>query len=504
MMIRVLAKISKSDEFKTYIIDKKFTNDLIRILQIIEDEFSRSTFKKLTNARRLLLINIKEAIFEVFINLCDHDIGIIKPDNTTQDYGHLLENIPSISEIQDMLKILVHEFNTVNDLLERLGKLRNEDIQHEENGMQDEDQGINDECLEASVRGLIKSLKIIENLGRNVVGQYILLNTEYSKIIRNPTPIICFTDFYSNIVKLTSLLSLTKEEEKYSLLIVKIVKSFLYCLYLLCYNPLNSHILNSEKRKLALKTLLFRNKAKVPSSPPQKGTIAESLDNLTSIVMEKKRDLDSNRYERQLDFAKEIMSTFDIILFEVFCLTNFFNMSNDHKKESEKIYVDMDHPKEIEQKFKDIEEKEAEKAGKYPLILDIRTGGNSTHKISSQAMALIDHALDDLVGKPNQPLHAWKKGRLHTLARDQLGLLENRISSFKYSHLNDFEVSHWDYDGSVTSNKKRLEVATALTKKQNVVNTNNVFKLSEQVKGHLFGLFGCRSLFCNYYFYTSY
>src|SRR5687768_6036366 len=114
MMIRILSKASKADEFKTYMIDKKFASDLIRILQIIEDALNpNSIFKNMTNARKLLLINIKEAIFDVFTNLCNHDIGIIKPDNTSQEHGHFLENVPSVSEIQDMLKILVHELNAV-------------------------------------------------------------------------------------------------------------------------------------------------------------------------------------------------------------------------------------------------------------------------------------------------------------------------------------------------------------------------------------------------------
>ena len=503
IMVQILARVSKSDEFKTYMIDKKFTSDLIRILQNIEDEFySHTMFKKLTNARRIILIKLKEAIFEVFINLCDHDIGIIKSDNTSQEYGHLLENIPSISEIQDMLKVLIHELNTANDLVERLNILRGENAQQgDENAtteMNTEDEKISDECVKTSVGGLVKALKIIENLAKNVVGQYILLNTEYSKIIRNPTPIIYFNDFYASLIQLASLLVFKQEGEEYSLAVVRILQSFLYCVYLLCYNPLNNQIQNSEKRKAALKALLLKNKTiKLPNAALQAGTINESLDSLAEIIGEKKRELLENRFEyaSQLGSFNEMMSSFDVILFNVLCLSNFLNSNPDHKKENEKIYVDMDHPKELEQKFKDVEEKEASKEFLLPL-LNVRDHTNGPHKLSIQAMSLIDNALNDFFVKPNQPLQAWKKGRIHTIARDQLNITENRISCFKYSHLNDFEVQAWDYDGSITGNKKKLEVANALARtKPHFGDGKHAYKLSENVAKHLLDLFGKYSIF---------
>jgi len=500
-MIQILAKISVSDEFKTYMIDKKFTSDLIRILQIIEDEFySRSIFKKLAGPRRLLLLKLKEGIFDVFINLCNHEIGIIKPDNSSQEYGHLLENIPSISEIQDLLKSLANELNTANDLTEKLCKLRGENNQQGNGEMEDEDHKTSSEGLQASVEVLLKVLKIVENLGRNVVGQYILLNTEYSKIIRNPTPIIYFNDFYTNLIYLASVLMFTKDGEEYSLSILKIIKNFLYCVYLFCYNPLNNQLLNSEKRKSALKVILMKNKSMtlvLPNSQQNVNTISESFTVLEEIMNQKKKELLENRFEysEQLSSYQNLLTNIDIILFNILCLNNFANANPDYKKDNEKIYIDMDHPKELEQKFKDAEGKDASRETKQPL-LDIRGPLNSNHKLSITAMSLIDQSIDDFFVKLNQPLLAWKKGRIHTIARDELGLLENRISFFKYSHLNDFEVENWDYDGCINFNKKRLEVALYLAKPKSSGGIEKYsFRRSQHIRKYLLDLFGRNSIF---------
>jgi len=489
-MMKFLSKLSKINEFKTYMIDKKFANDLIRILQNIEDQlYSHAAIKKITNEKKLVLLHTKQYMFQIFINLCDHDVGIVNPENNSQEHGYLLENIPSISEIQDMLKTILLDINFPPEFMHKLEEMGQGDMVEEKDEYQDK-------ITEASIKLIHLALQIVEKLSKNIVGQYILLYTEYSKTVRNPNPITSFSDLFANLIKIIS--SLTFKDETLELLFIQIAETFVYSIYSLTFNPLNRNLLANDKRKAAIKALLSKSSKVVKlSSPSQQAiTITESFEGLVEALQNKKKELIAQKGKNvsQLKHFGQIFSTIELILFQITCINNFVNANVEPKKD-EKLYLDMDNPKDIDQKFKEVEEKESAKP-KNTLLVS-RRSANSPNKFSSQTMNLIDRGLDDLLTKANQPLTAWKKQRLFNIARDQLGLQENRISHFFYSHLYDFEVTHWDYDGNIAYNKNKLEVYYAL-RKLFTSKGHKIYRRDEFAKRVLLDLFGSNTIFGKY------
>jgi hypothetical protein len=270
-MLSILVKVSKSNEYKSFMIDKKYTNDFIKILQLIDNIFFSPALLRISDEKRLMLANLKGSIFNICINLCDHDIGISNSDSSSQDQIYMLENIPSISEIQDMLKTILPDLSIPEEIIAKLETMDPSQIQE----FKEEEGDLKRKILISSVQNLHSSLQIIEKLSKNVVGQSILMYTEYSKTIRSSNPIICLNDLLTNIIRIVPILN---PNSNFDAIIFRCAEKITFSLYLLAYNPLTNHLINNDKRKLGIKGYLVRNKNAKPNQTNQFSPVMEFLE----------------------------------------------------------------------------------------------------------------------------------------------------------------------------------------------------------------------------------
>lgn len=397
-MLSILLRFSKINEFKTYMIDKKYTNDFIKILQIIDNIFFSPAQIRISDEKKFMLANLKGTIFNIFINLCDHDIGISSPDSSSsQDQFYMLENIPSISEIQDMLKTMLQDINLPDEILSIVENLDSNPTLD----IKEEDGSLKKKITIASMENLLSSISIIERLSKNVVGQSILMYTEYSKTIRSPNPILSFGDLLAHFTKLIPVLTFTNS--KVDGYIISCTEKMIYSFHLLAYNPLTNHLINNDKRKQGMKGYLFKNKTVKSNQSNPFAPIVEFFEPLSKVLSDKAKEL-LNKSNLSKVGNSSIISTISSTLFEINCINAYMNSNLDIKKDEkkeEKFYLEMDNPKDLEQKMKEIEEKEANK-NKFP-IFTFRGPVTTSCKLANQSMNLLEKMLDDLITKVNAP-----------------------------------------------------------------------------------------------------
>ena len=287
------------------------------------------------------------------------------------------------------------------------------------------------------------------------------------------------------------------------------MEQVLYCTYLLAWNPVNNSYIMSEKRKIAIKSLLIDKKTQKPYSV-SKGSITngvtfiESLEPLDSIIKLKLSYIIENKLylKESSPYTDKLINSLQMILLHISNLTSYMNMTIDPKKEIDKM-IDLPPPREIEKRFKEIEEKEPFKVDKKPFYVT-RKNLSHSNKLTSYCMNLIEKTVEDILVKPNSPFTSWKRARLFNIYRDKLGIRETQFDYFFYSHINDYDIYEWDYDILLTYHRNKADLykkiqkshepATLLRRGEILDDFTNYESKKEEIKKIIIALFSSDSI----------
>lgn len=295
------------------------------------------------------------------------------------------------------------------------------------------------------INSLKTTLEIIKNLSENVFGQIVILYTEYSKIVPSkPNTIVSFHDIYHQLTKI--LAKNDSELLRHDFVSIEILQNMLSSVYWLCHNPATTSFLASDRRKAAIRSLIFENKANTKGGSTKVSQIngsqlVESFEKLQKIVREKAQYLTElsvihNSEGRALVKAIQSLQKCDFILGS---LVKYTTATVDAKKEMDKN-PEIPAPRDLEQRFKEIEEKDSNKTIRKEL------SKQSNHPTTALGFWFARQVLADVLQKLNAPFTATKRARVINIARDQIGFIEPVVESYGLSQSNNYEVIEWDFD----------------------------------------------------------
>lgn len=112
------------------------------------------------------------------------------------------------------------------------------------------------QCILDQVR---YGLEIILKRGESVVGQSIILYSDYLSHCYTPQPILYLNDLVQCIFKVTEYEKF--EPNQYTVQILAIVELLMYLIVVLVHNPVSMQMIMESKRKNAIYELLFNKKS---------------------------------------------------------------------------------------------------------------------------------------------------------------------------------------------------------------------------------------------------
>lgn len=474
-MCLLIQSLSNTPTFKSFILSNDYTVRFRKIIHAIDDELSTNIgFKNISQEKVQILEHLKVTILKITKICCDQSIGLNVPgtNNTYQNNSQLkelesikdqtliLENIPQISQIQDILRSLSASLTLPKAFLTLYGISESED-----QGSRIEEETREDWHHQLSA--LKEALKMIRNLSENTFGQIIILYTEYSKIVSSkPNTIISFYDIF---YQLTQILAKNDPDLlPQDSLAIDILYHMLTSLYWLCHNPASYSFLPSDKRKAAVRSLLLDKKmTKDPKggatkpNQPVSTSLAESLEKLQVLVHNKAQSLvefsviHTNK-DKRLTKSIQYLQKSDFI---VRSLIRYTNLNIEAKKEMDKN-PELPIPRDLEQRFKEIEEKDTTKIVRKELAK------HSSNSNVALGIWYSKQVLADVLLKLNTPYTPIKRARILNIAHDQIGFIEPTPLSYSLSRSNNYEVHEWDFDSKVNVTNKHALITAKLNEKQ--------------------------------------
>ena len=119
-IIDVLSRLHNSPEFVSTSLYKDYPKILNQILQLIQTEISFFLITNDSKHNLNILFNLRIKILKIFAIICDYSYGLntqIDVNFPKENYHYLVEDIPTISQIQDLIKI-IYEFIENTDSLQ--------------------------------------------------------------------------------------------------------------------------------------------------------------------------------------------------------------------------------------------------------------------------------------------------------------------------------------------------------------------------------------------------
>ena len=361
---------------------------------------------------------------------------------------------------------------------------KKESIRKDSEAIIDPNFNYSEENIMAICKSINLSLRIIAKMSKNLIGQNVLLYTDYLRIIPiKPSPLVNFGEIFFSILKI-----LNQDYIEFNYInkihyqVYKILENMLFALINLTINPNPSNSMgisfyNSEKRKNALKSfVLEKNKnyenyqnlskamnAILQSNNIKNGTNASLLEYLVvlSNLIEKKfkgftEFLSRNLYkkdESNFIFCKKIVKKLHVSSLELNILLNFLN-NNDYKKDLDKN-IELPNPRDLLTKFDDLNkfmiEKKHLKTSKNALI-QIETSGviNYTDKIIKTIQKKIEKSIYELIFEEKREF--WKESRLNILNIMNISLNIPNVSSFVCVYSNEMNLKYLNLDNITAKN----------------------------------------------------
>lgn len=425
---------------------------------------------------------------------------------TFKENYYLVEDIPSVSKHQDICKFLssfldfpnlfLRKFLPEQDKIPTPSKLNRKasstseslkkdyPIRKDSEGMGDPNFNYSDENILALCKSINLSLRIIAKMAKNIIGQNVLLYTDYARIIPiKPNPLLNLGEIFLSVLKILSHENVDfSTVNKIHYQVYKILENMLFSLIHLTLNPNPSgsvgiNFYNSEKRKNALKAfILDKNKnqdnhqslLKALSTlllgynvkNPHSASLLDYFSVLSNLVEKKFSSftdfLQRNQYNKDEEsyiFCKKIVKKLHISSLELNILIGFMTNS-EYKKDIDKN-IELPNPRDLNTKFEDLNkfmvEKKHLKTSKA-TIQQIETSGNVnyTDKIIKTIQKKIEKSIYELIFEEKKEF--WKESRLGILNIMNINLNIPHVSSFQCPLLSEMNLKYLNLDNITTKN----------------------------------------------------
>lgn len=421
----------------------------------------------------------------------------------------MVEDIPSVSRHQDICKFLTSfldfpnlflrkflpeqdKIPTPSKLMIRKSSVTSESqLSNKKENNRKDSEVINDpnfnyseDNILAICKSINLSLRVIAKMAKNLIGQNVLLYTDYLRMIPiKPSPILNFGEIFLSIIKI-----LNQEQCGFNQItktlyqVYKIMENMLFALINLIINPNPNNSLgytyyNSEKRKNALKSLVIEKNKNSENHQCLMKAVNILLQNYSGksaatatlldyfIVLEdligKKFNnfsefLSRNLYkkdESNFIFCKKIVKKLHVSSLELNILINYLN-NNEYKKDIEKN-IELPNPRDLVSKFEDLNKFMIEKKhlkNSKSSIIQIETSGivNYTDKIIKTIQKKIEKSIFELIYEEKREF--WKESRLHILNIMNISLNIPNVSSFACPFSNEMNLKYLNLDNITTKN----------------------------------------------------
>lgn len=424
---------------------------------------------------------------------------------TFKENYYLVEDIPSVSKHQDICKFLSSFLDFPNLFLRKFfpeqekiptpSKMSRKASSNSESykkdyprkdseAMVDPNFNYSDENILAICKSINLSLKIIAKMAKNVIGQNVLLYTDYLRIIPiKPSPLINLGEVFLSIMKI-----LSQENYEFTKInkihyqVYKILENMLFALIHLTLNPNPSastgmSFYNSEKRKNALKVFVLdknknyenhQNLLKALSGVLlnfniKNASTASLMDYFTvlnSLIDRKFKHFTDflsrnlyNKDENNFIFCKKIVKKLHVASLELNILLGFLS-NNEYKKDIDKN-LELPNPRDLMTKFEDLNkfmmEKKHLKTSKSS-IQQIETAGtvNYTDKIIKTIQKKIEKSIYELIYEEKKDF--WKESRLGILNIMNISLNLPHVSSFSCPFMSEMNLKYLNLDNITAKN----------------------------------------------------
>lgn len=354
-----------------------------------------------------------------------------------------LENIPPTNQIQDILRSMGSFLSFPKAFLRLYSVAESEEPSEQ---MEEETR----EDFAHQIRSLKTTLEIIKNLSENVFGQIIILYSEYSKIVSSkPNTIVSFYDIYNQISQM-----LEKNDPdllQHDVTVIEIFEVMLLCIYWLSQNPQQGTYCASEKRKAAIRALLFESRSLLgqKNETPKaallsNAQVAEEFEKLQKLLRTKAqylidRSVIHNAPGEKLTRAVQSLQKCDVIIAS---LTRYISSNLEGKKEMDKN-PELPSPRDLEVRFKELEERDSAKSIRKELAK------YSSHPPTALGYYFLKQVAAEILQTLNSPMTSVKRAKVLNLARDQIGFVEPVVESYLLTHSNSYEITEWDFDEKV-------------------------------------------------------
>ncbi|CAD8112166.1 unnamed protein product [Paramecium primaurelia] len=221
-----------------YIFNYEHLNeDMIKIYKLIDAENDYCDSQPTEKSYKLLIATLRNQILQIFKKAVDHECGVSQfLQSESQSYQYLIEDIPHITYLQDLLKSLAKNL-----------------VKHIE---------YSEDSKEYYHLNLISSKLIIEILectSKNIVGQNILLYSDYTQSPYKAKPIF---QLYT-IVELVQQSILNYNNLPFQSVYTSIIEQFISLLFRLFVSIPNNVIHPGDVRKRAIQTLMFNKQENI-------------------------------------------------------------------------------------------------------------------------------------------------------------------------------------------------------------------------------------------------
>lgn len=510
--------------FTSTLILKDFLKILLPILQTIEDEINLIAINVVNVFNISELFQLRNDILSFLEIFCDYDYSIYGLSNifsknkkllyifckflvdSYKENYYLVEDIPSVSKHQEICKFLSNFLELPNLFMRKFineqekiptpsktlrkssvttdPSYQNNLIRKDSEVIIDPNFNYTDENILSICKSINLSLRVIAKMAKNLIGQNVLLYTDYLRIIPiKPSPMINLGEIFFSIIKILTQDNLDFDTiDKMHYQFYKILENMLFTLVTLTLNPNPNNgtgysFCNSEKRKNALKCFIFEKNKNFENYQTLLKSISPVLQNygikspinastldhfsvLNKLIDKKFSDFNEllsrnlfKKDEKNFIICKKIIKKLHISSMETNILLSFF-MNSDYKKDIDKN-IELPNPRDLMTKFEDLNkfmmEKKHLKNSKNSVIqIDTVNSVNYTDKIIKTIQKKIEKSIYELVYEEKK--ESWKESRLIILNIMNISINSPAISSFSCPYFNEMNLKYMNFDNITTKN----------------------------------------------------